>query len=216
MNQVTHHDFGLFETESLSVDFISLNLTSSLDLSQVASDFQAFGFNCYQKARQENKSRKEVNNKNKFQNKHELTFITDIPYWDGFQVHFAGFHANSFYKLIKGGQNLNQFHAILSRIDVYYDRRNQSKDKIHSQEFINSSFLEFQHSHSRKNLQVEKNKKGLVFKIGSRKSQKYYRLYTKNNFLRFERLAYVSTHEKEIVKEYNLLTQVGIKFKIIK
>lgn len=26
MNQVTHHDFGLFETEALEVDFISLNI----------------------------------------------------------------------------------------------------------------------------------------------------------------------------------------------
>jgi hypothetical protein len=54
------------------------------------------------------------------------------------------------------------------------------------QEFINSSFLEFQKHHSRKNLQIEKNQKGLVFKIGSRKSQKYYHLYTKDDFLRFE------------------------------
>jgi DNA relaxase NicK len=82
--------------------------------------------------------------------------------------------------------DFNKFHGILSRIDLYYDRRNQSTDKIHSQEFINSSFLEFQNHHSRKNLQVEKNQKGLVFKIGSRKSQKYYRIYTKDNFLRFE------------------------------
>ena len=26
MNQVTHHEFGLFETEALEVDFISLNI----------------------------------------------------------------------------------------------------------------------------------------------------------------------------------------------
>jgi hypothetical protein len=112
--------------------------------------------------------------------------ITNIPYWNGIQVQFAGFHANYFYKLIKRGLDFNEFHGILSRIDLYYDRRNQSTDKTDSQEFINSSFLEFQKYHSRKNLQVEKNQKGLVFKIGSRKSQKYYRLYTKNNFLRFE------------------------------
>jgi hypothetical protein len=29
-----------------------------------------------------------------------------------------------------------------------------------------------------------------------------------DTFLRFERLAYVPPHKKEIVKEYNLLTQV--------
>ena len=40
------------------------------------------------------KSRQEVNNKNKFQNKYELIFITHIPYWDGIQAHFIEFHAN--------------------------------------------------------------------------------------------------------------------------
>lgn len=98
-------------------------------------------------------------------------------------MHFGDYYL---YELIKRGLDFNKFHGILSRIDLYYDRRNQSTDKIHSQEFINSSFLEFQNHHSIKNLQVEKNQKGLVFKIGSRKSQKYYRIYTKDNFLRFE------------------------------
>ena len=70
MNQVSYNDFGLFETEKLSVDYICLNLPNHI--SQVASYFQALGFNCYQKDRQENKSRQEVNNKNKSQNKYEL------------------------------------------------------------------------------------------------------------------------------------------------
>ena len=95
---------------------------------------------------------------------------------------------SSFTLIFKASQHLElkEFDAIFSRIDLYYDSRNQSKDKIGSQEFINSSFCQFQISHSRKNLQVKKNKKGLVFKIGSRATQKYYRVYTKDNFLRFE------------------------------
>lgn len=90
--------------------------------------------------------------------------------------------------MLKAGQHfeLKEFDAIFSRIGLYYDRRNQSEDKIGSQEFINFSFCQFQISHSRKNLQVKKNKEGLVFKIGSRVTQKHYRVYTKDNFLRFE------------------------------
>jgi N-acetylglutamate synthase-like GNAT family acetyltransferase len=80
MNQVSYNDFGLFETEKLSVDYICLNLPNLSIISQVASYFQALGFNCYQKDRQENKSRQEVNNKNKSQNKYEFIFITHIPY----------------------------------------------------------------------------------------------------------------------------------------
>jgi hypothetical protein len=39
MNQVTHHDFGLFKTELLSVDFISLNIQriSSQQITGLAS-----------------------------------------------------------------------------------------------------------------------------------------------------------------------------------
>lgn len=51
---------------------------------------------------------------------------------------------------------------------------------------MNSCFQQFQDYHLQKNLVVEKNKKDLAFKVGNRKSQKYYRLYTKDNFLRFE------------------------------
>ena len=42
MNQVTHHDFGLFQTESLSVDFISFNIDqiTSLQTTRLASYFQ--------------------------------------------------------------------------------------------------------------------------------------------------------------------------------
>ena len=114
MNQITHHDFGLLKSEFLNVDYICLNINSSSNLSQIASYFQALGFNCYQKTREENKSRKELNNKNNFQNKYELNFITNIPYWNGIQVHFAGFHANYLYELIKRGLDFNKFHGILT------------------------------------------------------------------------------------------------------
>ena len=130
MNQITHQDFGLLKSEFLNVDYICLNINSSSNLSQIASYFQALGFNCYQKTREENKSRKELNNQNNFQNKYELTFITNITYWNGIQVQFAGFHANYFYELIKRGLDFDKSHGILSRIDLYYDRRNQSTDKL--------------------------------------------------------------------------------------
>jgi N-acetylglutamate synthase-like GNAT family acetyltransferase len=77
MNQITDQDFGLLKSESLTVDYIYLNINSSSNLSQLTSYFQALGFNCYQKTREKNKSRKELNN----QNEYELTFITNIPYY---------------------------------------------------------------------------------------------------------------------------------------
>ena len=51
MNQVTHHDFGLFETEAIEVNFISLNIKriNSQQIARLASYLQNLGFNSYQK-----------------------------------------------------------------------------------------------------------------------------------------------------------------------
>jgi hypothetical protein len=46
----------------------------------------------------------------------------------------------------------------------------------------------FQELHFSKNLFSERNKKGLILKIGNRRSSRHYQIYTnqKNNLLRFE------------------------------
>ena len=43
MNQITDQDFGLLKSESLTVDYICLNINSSSNLSQLTSYFQALG-----------------------------------------------------------------------------------------------------------------------------------------------------------------------------
>ena len=70
MNQVTHHDFGLFETEALEVDFISLNIKriTSHQITRLASYFQSLGFKCYLKKAETSQSRQEYFNKNHWQN----------------------------------------------------------------------------------------------------------------------------------------------------
>ena len=51
MSQITHHDFGLFDTELLSVDFISFNIKriTSQQITRLASYLQNLRFNSYQK-----------------------------------------------------------------------------------------------------------------------------------------------------------------------
>ena len=82
MNQVTHHDFGLFETEALEVDFISLNikLITSHQITRLASYFQSLGFNSYQKQLDSNQSRQSINNNNSYYNQFEVYFILKIPH----------------------------------------------------------------------------------------------------------------------------------------
>lgn len=141
MNKITSEDFGVFQTESLNVDFIGVNLTN-LDRNQIlklASYFQTLGFNSYQKNREENKSRQELNIDLK--NKFELTFILNLPYQkEMIQLQFPGVSGKRFYQLIKQEsiqwEKLTQSDLILSRFDIYYDRLNQLDDKINNNKFI--------------------------------------------------------------------------------
>lgn len=75
-------------------------------------------------------------------------------------------------------------------MDIAYQRASKSNDPISSIEFRNSAYLQFQELNFSKNLVSEKNQKGLILKIGNRRSSNHYRIYTdpknKNNILRFE------------------------------
>jgi len=199
MNRITYEDFGLFRDELLQVDFIALNLNKLSDsqILQLANYFQNLGFNCYQRKADTSQSRQEVyasyKNKKYYRNQFELEFILNLPYQkDIMQIRFPGLSAKQFYKLVKGGsiqwENLIKFSLVLSRLDLVYERVNKSTDKATTQEFLNSSYIEFQELHPYKNLGSERNRKGLVLKIGNRKGRRHYRIYTGKHpkSLRFE------------------------------
>ena len=195
MNQITHEDFGSFQTELLQVDFITFNLTkvSNLQISQLATYFQNLGFKCYLKKTETSQSRQEYFNKNHWQNEFELDIILNLPYQkDIMQIQFPGLSANQFYQLIKQKsihwEKLVKFDIVLSRLDLVYERSHKLTDKISTKEFLNSSYIQFQELHPFKNLASERNRKGLLLKIGNRKGRRHYRVYTgqKNNSLRFE------------------------------
>nr|ULD16200.1 hypothetical protein [Cylindrotheca closterium] len=193
MNHITHHDFGLFETELLCVDFISFNIKriTSEQISRLASYFQNLGFNCYQKQLDYNQSRQDINDKNSLYNQFEVYFIMKIPYQkEIIQLQFPGVSGKQFYKLIK--QRAIQWeklpNPVFSRLDLVYQRISKSNDPFSTMDFINSCYIQFQELHSSKNLLSERNQKGLILKIGNRRSSKHYRIYTNknNNLLRFE------------------------------
>ena len=193
MNQVTHHDFGLFETELLSVDFISLNINriTSYQITRLASYFQNLGFNSYQKQLDTKQSRQDINDKNNSYNQFEVYFILKIPYQtEIIQLQFPGVSGKQFYKLIKERaiQWKKFTNPIVSRLDLVYQRISKFNDPISTIDFINSCYIQFQELHSPKNLVSERNQKGLILKIGNRRSSRHYRIYTnqKNNLLRFE------------------------------
>lgn len=193
MNQVTHHDFGLFETETLEVDFISLNINriTFRQITRLASYLQRLGFNSYQKHLDSSQSRQDINNSNSPYNQFEVYFILKIPYQkEMIQLQFPGGSGKQFYKLIK--QRAIQWkkfpNPVFSRLDLVYQRISKFNDPISTIDFINSCYIQLQDLHSSKNLLSERNQKGLILKIGNRRSSRHYRIYTnqKNNLLRFE------------------------------
>ena len=195
MNQITHQDFGFFQTELLQVDFITFNITKLFesDINQLTAFFQNLGFDCYLKKTDISQSRQKVYNTNYSKNQFELDFILTVPYQkDMMQIQFPGSSANQFYKLIKQKsipwEKLTKFEIVLSRFDLVYERINKSTDKIATKKFINSSYTQFQEVHPYRNLLSERNRKGLLLKVGNRKGRRYYRVYTghQNNSLRFE------------------------------
>ena len=193
MNYITHEDFQSFDTESLYVDFISINIDqiSPHQISRLTSYFQSLGFNAYQKRLDSNQSRQEINQYNSVKNKFEVYFILKIPYQkEIIQLQFPGVSGKQFYKLVR--QGLIQWkkfpNPVFSRLDLVYQRISKSNDRISTIDFINSCYIQSQQLHSSKNISSQKNKQGLLLKIGNRRSSKHYRIYTnqKNNLLRFE------------------------------
>ena len=193
MNRITHHDFELFETELLSVDFISINIKRHdyQRVTRLVSYLQNLGFNSYEKQLESSHSKQTINENNHLGNKFEVYFILKIPYQkEIIQLQFPGVSGKQFYKLIK--QKTIQWEEFpnprFSRLDVVHQRISKPNDPISPKDFINSCHQQFQDLHSSKNLSSEKNKKGLVLRIGNRRSPKYYRMYTNknNNLLRFE------------------------------
>lgn len=197
MSQVTHHDFGLFETELLSVDCSSFNnkRITSHEITRLASQFQNVGFNSYQKQLDSNQSRQDRNNTNSSYNQFEVSFSLKIPYQNEIiQLPFPGVSGKQFQKL--SNQRASQWkkfpNPVFSRLDLVDQRISKFNDPISTPistiDFSNSSWIQFQELHSFKNLLSERNQKGLILKIGNRRSSRHSRISTnqKKNFLRFE------------------------------
>jgi len=79
---------------------------------------------------------------------------------------------------------------LYSRFDLYYSRRNTIQDKLSVREFFENWQRKLKQTN--KNVSFEKNLKGLILKLGSRRSNNYSRMYEAKNFLKFEQK--LSTH----------------------
>jgi hypothetical protein len=149
-----------------------------------------------------------INKKNLFfsdKNIHHVQFVIyqRAPelnsFWDGTQIRFSGKNATRFYQLIQQQkitwhlfktQNLKLAKSkklTLNRVDLCYPKTKRYLDTIQSSEsFLNSCREKILQNSCTKYIQYTRNKKGFIFKVGSRKSPNYYRVYENDQEIRFE------------------------------
>jgi hypothetical protein len=176
-----------FESENLQVDWISFKFQylDNPTMTHITNYLFKLGFNSYQESGKLAKPIKEpilVTSKNKF----EVLFVKEGPYWQGTILQFSGSNALGFYTFVQ--KNLIDWtifsSAVLNRFDLYYSRYNKREDKISTREFLENSQIEL--NQRDRNVSLEKNSKGFILGIGSRRSNNYFRIYERKNSLKFE------------------------------
>ena len=111
-------------------------------------------------------------------------------YHKGTHLEFGGQSASQLYFIIKekkfNWDRINQHGAFLRRIDTCYVRTQESTDKISNDIFMEDTLLQFKKVFQNKNIEYQQNKNGQTTAVGNRASDKFYRIYTKDECLRFE------------------------------
>ena len=178
-----------FQSQNLIVDYITFKFQDLDNLQQtiITKYLLKLGFNSYQqsgKLAQPIKESLRFSSKNQF----EVSFVTDNAYWQDTLLNFPGLNTNHFYTLVKSKSiDWRIFSStVLSRVDLYFSRHNKTDDQIEVIEFLHDCYRKI--NLRKNNVSLEKNQRGLILKIGSRKSNHYSRIYqNKNkNSLRFE------------------------------
>ena len=176
-----------FESENLVVDWIGFKFQDLDNFAQtkLAKYLFKIGFNSYQESGKLSKPVKEsifVSSKNKFQ----VLFVYEAPYWKGTYVQFSSASAACFYSLVKQNLINREFFssAILGRFDLNYVRKNKTDDTTSVRQFLQK--CQTKRTQTNKNISLEKNSKGIILKIGTRRSNNYSRIYQGKNFLKFE------------------------------
>jgi hypothetical protein len=128
-----------FQSENLVVDWISFKFQhlDKFTETQIISYLFKLGFNSYQESGKLGKPFKEPIQVH-YNNKFEVLFVKESPYWQGTTLNFSGSNALGFYAFIqKNLIDLTVFSsAVINRFDLYYFRTNQIKDKISGKDFL--------------------------------------------------------------------------------
>jgi len=174
-----------FQSEKLIVDWISFKFQKLDDVRtmEIATYLSLLGFNSYSESGKLQQAPKIPIYVNEQMSK-TVIFVQDSPYWSGTLLSFSGFNAKFFYQLIKDEKICWEVlsDGVLSRFDLYFSYRFRA---LKETEDIQQFFYDCQ-TKLKTNSSVERISQGDILRIGSRRSNRYSRIYQKNQTLRFE------------------------------
>ena len=201
-----------FESENLVVDYISFNLEGFMDPEIVAhrllkyftphvliDDVPSISFHGLKK-------------KSKVSVRH---YTGSKSYWVGTQIIFSGKNASYFYNLIKT-QNFDwsifkfEQHSLrLGRIDLCFSRNNGPNDTIKSFDaFLVDSRTQIQNHTNTKHIRLQDFPDGKILKINRRNNSLHYRVYQKDQNVRFE--IELKHRQTKLVQDYLFQNQLDV------
>jgi len=201
-----------FDSENLVVDWISFNIQGLTDPRTIAyglskhftshvliDDEPKIGFHGFKK-------------------KYKVSvrqYTGSKGYWVGTQIIFSGKNAAHFYKLIKTQEfdwkilMTDQHTLSLGRIDLYFSRTNGSNDTIKSFDaFLVDSRTQIQNHTTTRHIRLQDFPDGKVLKVNRRNNSLHYRVYQKDQGVRFE--LEFKHRQTQLVQDYLFNNQLDI------
>lgn len=189
-----------FDSKNLVVDYLSFNIQGSINDSinpKSIADylFQNFNFNStiFKKINYKWKSESlNYDSQNQFQVafwQHE--YNPEVKsFWEGTKVHFSGTNAAQIYKIIQtqkfDWKIFQPYKISLSRFDLYYFKEIKIESQVDLELFMKKC-CQKTFARSKKYIaEYTRNLRGLILRIGDRKSPNFFRIYQQKNGIRFE------------------------------
>ena len=189
-----------FDSKNLVVDYISLNIqgpiNDSINPKSIANYlFQNFNFNStiFKKINYKWKSESlNYDSQNQFQVAFwQYEYHPEVKsFWEGTKVHFSGTNAAQIYKIIQtkkfDWKIFQPYKLSLSRFDLCYFKEIKIESQVDLELFMNKC-CQKTFARSKKYIaEYTRNPRGLILRIGDRKSPNFFRIYQQKNGIRFE------------------------------
>ena len=184
-----------FQSENLTVDYISFNITGCTDPEPIANYLSdSFGFNSVLK-----ETFKGISEVLIFEitNRYKVSFIKSTynpesnNYWTGIIVRFSGENGKYFYSLVQ--KKLIDWCSFdlsctnLGRLDLDYFRTSKPTEQDDLLEsFMENSCEKVNAKSKRKEASWKPTSRGLILRIGNRSSSNYYRVYQKTKGINYD------------------------------